>query len=425
MKASNNNLATATNKNYLENPLKNDFPILMEPHNKKRLAFLDNASSTQKPKDVLERLNHYYTHEHSNVHRGVYFLSQQATMAYEAVREKVAKFINSPTEKEVIFTSGTTDAINLVAYSYGLNEFKPGDEIILTYLEHHSNIVPWQIIAEKTGAKIQAVRILENGTLDLDHFHSLISNKTKFVSAVYVSNSLGTINPIREMITAAHKVGAKVLIDAAQAVLHFKVDVQELDADFLTFSGHKLVGPTGIGVLYGKKEILSQMAPFKGGGDMILNVSFEKTIYNEIPHRFEAGTPHIAGVIGLGAAVDYLNKIGFEQIEAIEKTLQQELFEVLKSKPFVRIIGPGANPNERVGVFSFTIDKFHPHDVGSIVDEYGVAVRVGHHCTQPIMTFFKIPATVRASLAFYNDHEDIHQLGYALDQVFSIMEKKS
>lgn len=404
----------------LISPWKNDFPIFSKAHQKKRLAYLDNAASTQKPFQVIERLSHYYSSEHANVHRGIYSLSQKATDTYEEARNKVKQFINAHSTEEIIFTGGTTDGLNLLAYSYALNELEKGDEIILSHMEHHSNIVPWQIIAKKTSSQIKVIRLTSEGELDLDHFYTLLNEKTKIISVVHVSNSLGTINLIEEIIQAGHRIGAKVIIDAAQSLLHFPMNVEKLDVDFLVFSGHKLLGPTGIGALYGKKKYLEKMKPFKGGGEMILNVTFDKTTYANPPSRFEAGTPHIAGAIGLGEAIDYISNIGFDQISMYEKKLQKILHRALSNNPYVQILGPN-HKDHRVGIFSFIIEGIHPHDIGTIIDEYGVAVRVGHHCTQPVMDYFQIPATVRASLSFYNDEEDIQQFEKALEKSVEIL----
>ncbi len=404
----------------LISPWKNDFPIFSKAYQKKRLAYLDNAASTQKPFQVIERLSRYYSSEHANVHRGIYSLSQKATDAYEEARNKVKRFINAHSTEEIIFTGGTTDGLNLLAYSYALNELEKGDEIILSHMEHHSNIVPWQIIARKTSSQIKVIRLTPEGELDLDHLYTLLNEKTKIISVVHVSNSLGTINPIEEIIQAGHRVGAKVIIDAAQSLLHFPMNVEKLDIDFLVFSGHKLLGPTGIGALYGKKKYLEKMKPFKGGGEMILNVTFDKTTYADPPNRFEAGTPHIAGAIGLGEAIDYIFNIGFDQISMYEKKLQKILHRTLSNNPYVQIFGP-SHKDHRVGIFSFIIEGIHPHDIGTIIDEYGVAVRVGHHCTQPVMDHFQIPATVRASLSFYNDEEDIQQFEKALEKSIKVL----
>lgn len=404
----------------LISPWKNDFPIFSRDHQKKRLAYLDNAASTQKPFQVIERLSRYYSSEHANVHRGIYSLSQKATDAYEEARNKVKRFINAHFTEEIIFTGGTTDSLNLLAYSYALNELEKGDEIILSHMEHHSNIVPWQIIARKTGSRIKVIRLTSEGELDLDHFYTLLNKKTKIISVVHISNSLGTINPIEVIIQAGHQIGAKVIIDAAQSLLHFSMNVEKLDIDFLVFSGHKLLGPTGIGVLYGKMKYLKKMEPFKGGGEMILSVTFDKIIYANPPNRFEAGTPHIAGAIGLGEAIDYISNIGFDQILIYEKKLQKILHRALSDNPYVQILGPN-HEDHRVGIFSFIIEGIHPHDIGTVIDEYGVAVRVGHHCTQPIMDYFQIPATVRASLSFYNDEEDIQQFEKALKKSVKIL----
>jgi cysteine desulfurase / selenocysteine lyase len=384
-----------------------DFPILQLKVEGKPLVYLDNAASSQMPQPVIDRLVRYQTTQHANIHRAVHTLSEIATAEYEAARAKLQRFINAPDEREVIFTSGTTEAINLVMHGYGRKFIQAGDEIILTTLEHHSNIVPWQMLAEETGAKIRVVPINDAGELLMDEYEKLFNARTRFVGVTQVSNALGSINPVKQMIALAHSHGVPVLVDGAQAVPHLPVDVQDLDCDFYAFSGHKLCGPTGIGVLYGKAALLEKMQPFKGGGDMILSVSFEKTIYNTIPYKFEAGTPPIAAAIGLGAAVDYLSAIGMAAIAAHEHALLSYATAQMKDLPGVRIIG---NARDKAAVLSFTLDGVHPHDVGTLLNQEGIAVRTGHHCAQPVMARFKLPATTRASFAFYNSMAEVDAL---------------
>ena len=391
-----------------------DFPILQIEVEGKPLVYLDNAASSQMPQPVIDRLVRYQTTEHANIHRAVHTLSERATAAYEEARTKLQHFINAPDRREVIFTSGTTEAINLVMHGYGRKFIRAGDEIILTTLEHHSNIVPWQMLAEETGARIRVLPINDAGELCLDQFETLFSARTKLVGVGHVSNALGSINPVRQMIALAHKHGVPVLVDGAQAVPHLPVDVQDLDCDFYAFSGHKLCGPTGIGVLYGKAALLENMQPFKGGGDMILAVSFEKTTYNTIPHKFEAGTPPIAAAIGLGAAVDYLSSVGMQAIARHEHALLQYATGQLQALAGVRLIGTAAH---KAAVLSFTLDGVHPHDVGTLLNQDGIAVRTGHHCAQPVMARFKVPATTRASFAFYNSMADVDVLVAGLRSV--------
>jgi len=384
-----------------------DFPILQIEVQGQPLVYLDNAASSQMPQPVIDRMVRYQSTEHANIHRAVHTLSERATAAYEAARVKLQRFINAPDEREVIFTSGTTEAINLVMHGYGRKFIQAGDEIILTTLEHHSNIVPWQMLAEETGAKIRVLPINDAGELCVDQFEALFNARTKLVGLSHVSNALGSINPVKQMIAMAHSHGVPVLVDGAQAVPHMAVDVQDLDCDFYAFSGHKLCGPTGIGVLYGKAELLEKMQPFKGGGDMILSVSFEETVYNTIPHKFEAGTPPIAAAVGLGAAVDYLSSIGMDAIVTHEHALLQYATRQLEALPGLRLIGTA---NNKAAVLSFTLDGVHPHDVGTLLNEDGIAVRTGHHCAQPVMARFKVPATTRASFAFYNRMADVDAL---------------
>ena len=384
-----------------------DFPILQIAVEGKPLVYLDNAASSQMPQPVIDRLVRYQTTEHANIHRAVHTLSERATAGFEEARRQLQRFINAPDEREVIFTSGTTEAINLVMHGYGRKFIKAGDEIILTTLEHHSNIVPWQMLAEETGAIIRVLPINDAGELCLDQFESLFNARTRLVGVSQVSNALGSINPVKQMIALAHSHGVPVLVDGAQAAPHLPVDVQDLDCDFYAFSGHKLCGPTGIGVLYGKAALLEKMQPFKGGGDMILSVSFEKTIYNTIPHKFEAGTPPIAAAIGLGAAVDYLSSLGMDAIARYEHALLQYANGMLGELPGLRLIGTAQN---KAAVLSFTLDGIHPHDVGTLLNQEGIAVRTGHHCAQPVMARFKVPATTRASFAFYNSMAEVDAL---------------
>jgi len=384
-----------------------EFPILRLKVNGKPLAYLDNAASSQMPQPVLDRLIRYQTQEHANIHRAVHYLSETATAAYEGARRKVQKFINAREEREVIYTRGATDAINLVMHGFGRAFLKTGDEIILSQLEHHSNIVPWQMLRDEKGCKLRVVPCNDAGELLLDEYQALFNERTRLVAITHVSNALGTVNPIKRMISSAHQRGVPVLVDGAQAVPHLAVGVQDLDCDFYCFSAHKMCGPTGIGVLYGKAHWLEKMNPYQGGGDMILSVTFDKTTYNGIPHKFEAGTPPIAAAIGLGTAVDYLTEIGMREVAAWEHELLTYATAQMRSLPGVRIIGTAA---DKASVLSFTVAGVHPHDVGTILNEEGVAVRTGHHCAQPVMQRFGIPATARASFACYNTFEEIDQL---------------
>ena len=384
--------------------VRTDFPILKLKVNGKPLVYLDNAASTQMAQPVIDRLVYYQTSQHANVHRGVHYLSETATSEYENARQKLQHFVNASEDREIIFTSGTTDAINLVMHGYGRKFIKAGDEIILTTLEHHSNIVPWQMLAEETGAKIRVVPINDAGELLIDEYEKLFNYRTKFVGLIHVSNALGTVNPVKQMIAFAHMHGVPVLVDGAQAVPHMKVDVQDLDCDFYVFSAHKLYGPTGVGMLYGKAKLLESMQPFKGGGEMIASVTFEKTTYNTIPHKFEAGTPPIAAAIGFGAAIDYLLSIGIDEIHACEMDLLHYATELINELQGVHVIGTAAN---KTSVLSFVVDGIHPHDIGTLLNQEGIAVRTGHHCAQPLMQRFKIPATSRASFAFYNNRSEV------------------
>lgn len=394
--------------------IRSDFPILKLKIDDKQLVYFDNAASSQMPKIVMDRMLRYQTMEHANINRAVHYLSETATAEYEKSRHKLKNFINANEDREIIFTSGTTDAINLVAHSYGRKFISSGDEIILTVLEHHSNIVPWQMLAKENGVKIRVVPINDAGELLIDEYKKLFNKNTKLVGVTHVSNAIGTINPIKKMIEFAHAHGVPVLVDGAQAAPHMKVDVQELNCDFYTFSGHKLCGPTGIGILYGKANQLNRMKPFKGGGDMITSVTFEKTIYNTIPHKFEAGTPPIAAAIGFGAAIDYLSSIDLSTIEAYEQSLINYATEQINNIPGIRIIGSAA---EKVAVLSFSVDGVHPHDIGTLLNQEGIAVRTGHHCAQPVMQHFKVPATTRASFSFYNSMAEIDTLITGIQKV--------
>ena len=394
-----------------------DFPILQVKINGKPLAYLDNAASSQMPKQVIDRLVRYQTSEHANIHRAVHTLSERATAEYEGARRKIQRFINAKEEREVIFTRGTTDAVNLVMHGYGRAFLGDGDEIILSQLEHHSNIVPWQMLCEEKSARLRVIPCNDAGELLLDDYAKLFNANTKFVAIAHVSNALGTINPVKDMIATAHRHGVPVLVDGAQAVPHMKVDVQDLDCDFYAFSGHKMCGPTGIGVLYGKARLLEKMKPFEGGGDMILSVTFEKTTYNAIPYKFEAGTPPIAAAVGLGATVDYLESVGLDRIAAHEHELLTYATEAFAQLKGVRIVGTARN---KAGVLSFTLQGVHPHDVGTILNEDGVAVRTGHHCAQPVMQRFGVPATVRASFYLYNTFAEVDALVAGIRRVQKI-----
>ena len=394
-----------------------DFPVLSQTVNGKPLVYLDNGASSQVPNLVIERGSKYLQEEHSNIHRGVHYLSQKATNAYEGAREKVKRFINAKDVKECIFVRGCTEGINLVAHGYGRKFIGEGDEIIISAMEHHANIVPWQMLCEEKGATLKVIPMNERGELVIDEYEAMLNERTKFVSIIHVSNALGTINPVKEMIATAHKFGVPVLLDSAQAVPHMTVDVQDLDCDFMTFSGHKMFAPTGSGILYGKKELLEKMNPFQGGGDMIRTVTFEKTTYAGLPNKFEAGTPAIASNIGLGAAIDYLNSIDRDAAFQYEEELLKYATEKLSAIEGVRIIGTAA---EKASVISFTIENVHPHDIGTILDQSGIAVRAGHHCAQPVMQFFQVPATARASFAFYNTREEVDVLVNSIQKVIDV-----
>ncbi|MDA0576832.1 MAG: cysteine desulfurase [Verrucomicrobia bacterium] len=389
-----------------------DFPALRQTVNGCPLTYLDNAATTLKPEAVVEAVRQHYREESANIHRGVHHLSQKATEAYEAARDKVQHFLHAEQREEIIFTSGTTAAINTVAHAFG-STIHADDEIILSEMEHHSNIVPWQMLRERTGCVLRVIPITDDGQLDLAAYEAMLGPRTKLVSVVYVSNSLGTVNPVQRVIDAAHAHGAKVLVDAAQAVACRAVDVRALDCDFLAFSGHKIFGPTGVGVLYGKRVLLDALPPFFGGGDMILSVSFERTTYNALPYKFEAGTPHIAGVIGLGAALDYVNALGLAGIAAHEEDVRDYATRLIARIPGVRLYGTAP---EKAAILSFVLEGVHPHDVGQILDTHGVAVRAGHHCTQPVMQRYGIPATARASFSIYNTRADADRLAAAIMQ---------
>ncbi len=390
-----------------------DFPILKLKIHGNPLVYLDNAATTQKPLAVIEALDTYYRKQNANIHRGVHFLSEQATQIYEGVRIKVQKFLNAADSKEIIFTRGTTEGINLVAQTWGKANLKAGDEVLITGMEHHSNIVPWQMICDEKGATLKVIPITDEGDLDLTHLSELLNPKTKLLALTHVSNALGTVNPVANLIRLAHEKGAKVLVDGAQAVSHLAVDVRALDCDFYVFSAHKLYGPTGIGVLYGKYGLLDAMPPYQGGGDMIASVTFEKTLYKKPPHKFEAGTPAIAEVIGLGAALDYVTGVGLSAIAAHENALLAYGTKVLEQIPGLKLIGTSAH---KTGVLSFTLGDIHPHDLGTILDQEGVAIRAGHHCAQPVMDRYGIAATARASLALYNTTQDLDALVKGLNK---------
>ncbi len=404
--------ATAAAKGALvATDLARDFPILSRPVRGRRLVYLDNGATTQKPEAVIEAERRFYRESNANIHRGVHWLSQHATDLYEQARERVQRLLNAESADEIVFTRGTTEAINLVAYSWGRANLKAGDEVVLTGMEHHSNIVPWQLVCEQTGAVLKVVPITDRGELRLDAYESLLGPRTRLVSVVHVSNALGTVNPVPRMVELAHAAGAKVLVDGAQAVAHQPVDVKALGCDFYAFSGHKLYGPTGIGALYGRRELLAAMPPWQGGGDMIRTVSFEGSTWADAPQRFEAGTPNIAGAVGLGAAIDYVMAIGLDRIAEHEHRLLAHATEAAQQIPGLRLIGTAA---DKAGILSFVVDGIHPHDLGTILDAEGVAIRAGHHCAMPVMTRFGIPGTARASFALYNDEADVAALVAAI-----------
>jgi cysteine desulfurase/selenocysteine lyase len=396
------------------NKIRADFPILHQMIHGKPLVYLDNAATSQKPRAVIDAIVRYYETTNANIHRGVHFLSERATEEHDAARRTVQKFLNARSSNEIIFVRGTTEAINLVAQSYGRAHVGPGDEVLITGLEHHSDIVPWQLLCTEKEAKLCVGPINDKGELLIDEFADLLSPRTKLVAVTHVSNALGTVNPIRKIIKLAHDRGIPVLVDGAQAVPHMEVDVQELDCDFYAFSGHKVYGPTGIGVLYGKSELLNAMPPYQGGGDMIASVTFEKSTYNKIPYKFEAGTPDIAGAIGLGAAIRYITEIGLDRIAAHEHDLLEYATAAVSRVPGLRIVGSAA---EKTGVLSFIFENVHPHDIGTILDQEGIAIRTGHHCSQPVMRRFNIPATARASFALYNTREEVDTLVRGIEKV--------
>jgi len=394
--------------------IKREFPVLNRDFDGTPLHYLDSAATTQKPVAVIDAMDRFYRESYGTVRRGVYRLSEKATTAYENTRKQVAALLNAASDREIIYTSGTTQSINLVAYSWGGKFLKTGDEIILSQIEHHANIVPWQIIAERVGAIIKVIPVDDTGTLSLDEYKKLLSDKTRLVAVNHISNALGTINPVKEIARLAHQAGALILIDGAQSIAHMPVDVRDLDADFYAFSGHKMFGPTGIGILYGKRAILDPMPPYQGGGDMIMRVTFAKTTYQAPPHRFEAGTPPIAEVLGLGVAVEWLRKTGLDKIAAQEHALLAYGTSVLKEVPGLKLIGTA---KEKGGILSFTLEGVHPHDIGTLLDEDGIAIRAGHHCAQPTMDRFGVPATARASLGPYNDYSDIDALAKGLRRI--------
>jgi cysteine desulfurase / selenocysteine lyase len=394
--------------------VRRDFPALHQKVHGKPLVYLDNAATTQKPKAVIEAIDRFYKCDSSNVHRAVHALSDRATKAFEAARTTVKQFINARSEREIIFVRGTTEAINLVMNSFARPRVKAGDEILISALEHHSNIVPWQLLAEQTGARLVVAPIDDRGELILEEFERRLGPTTALVAVAHISNALGTIMPVHEIIRMAHARGVPVLVDGAQAIAHVLVDVRELDCDFYAFSGHKVFGPTGIGILYGRESLLEQMPPYQGGGDMIRSVTFEKTIYNELPYKFEAGTPHIAGAIGLGTALEYVSRVGIDRAAAHERELLAYGTELLSAMPGLRLIGTA---REKVGILSFVLDGVHPHDVGTVLDRDGIAVRTGHHCAQPVMDRFAVPATTRASLALYNSKAEVDALAHGIRRV--------
>ncbi len=394
--------------------VRRDFPILEREVHGRPLVYLDNAATSQKPRAVIDAITSYYVDHNANVHRGVHTLSVRATELYEGAREKTRAFVNASAAAEIVFVRGTTEAINLVASGWGQTRVRSGDEVVISAMEHHSNIVPWQLLCQRTGAKLRVIPMERTGDLRLDEYRALLNERTRIVAIPHVSNSLGTVNPVAEMIAIAHERDIPVLIDGAQAVPHFRVDVRALGADFYAFSGHKMFGPTGAGVLYARRELLESLPPYQGGGDMIASVTFEKTTYNVLPHRFEAGTPDIAAAVGLGAAIDYLEALGLDAIESYEGELVAYAVEKLASTPGVTLVG---TPKQRVAVVSFTIDGVHPHDAGMILDHEGIAIRAGHHCTQPVMDFYGLPATNRASFAFYNTHAEVDRMIAAIGKV--------
>jgi cysteine desulfurase/selenocysteine lyase len=412
-------IETATiQKRFDVDAIRQQFPLLNREVKGKPLVYFDNAATSQKPQSVIDALVNYYTNHNANVHRGIHTLAEEATMAFESTRDAAQQFINAESREQIIFTRGTTEGINLVAYTWGRQNIKAGDEIIISSLEHHSNIVPWQILCEEKGAVLKIIPINDKGELLIDEYKKLLNPKTKLVSVAHASNALGTINPVKQIVDAAHKAGALVLIDGAQSTVHLDIDVQEMDCDFFAFSSHKLYGPTGIGVLYGKKELLEAMPPFQGGGEMIKEVTFEKTTYNDLPYKYEAGTPNIADAIAFKAALDFVNQTGKEKIRKHEEELLQYATKQLKEIPGLRIIGEA---KEKVSVISFVIDGFHAQDIGILLDNRGIAVRTGHHCAQPLMNCFGIAGTVRASFAMYNTKEEVDELIIGLQKAIKML----
>lgn len=409
------------NKLFDVNQVKKEFPLLRQTVHEKTLVYLDSGATAQKPQAVIDALDYYYQHDNANVHRGLYALSERATTAYEAVRDKVTAFINAKHRHEIIFTRGTTEAINLVAHSFGLLHVKKDDEILISAMEHHSNIVPWQLLCERVGATLKIIPVNDDGSLDLEAYQKLLTARTKLVGLVHVSNVLGTVNPVKAMIAMAHQQKIPVLLDGAQAVPHQPVDVQDLDCDFYAFSSHKLYGPTGVGVLYGQSKWLQMMPPYQGGGDMIRQVRFEKTEYNDLPYKFEAGTPNIAGVVGMGAAIDYVNALGFGAISVHEAALTQYAHERLSTVPGLRVIG---TTPDKAGVISLVMAQAHPHDIATILDSEGVAIRAGHHCAMPLMERFNVPATARVSFGLYNTLDDVDRLMQGLNKVIQLFGKE-
>jgi cysteine desulfurase / selenocysteine lyase len=409
--------ATDVDRGFDVERVRKDFPILRRSVNGKPLVYLDNAATAQKPQGVIDAIAHYYETENANIHRGVHYLSQRATEDYEAARETVRAFLNAPEAHEIIFVRGATEAINLVAQTYGRRLVGPGDEVLITTMEHHSNIVPWQLLCEEKGAKLRVAPINDDGELIVEEFEKLLGGRTRIAAIPHVSNALGTILPVRQLVEMAHARKIPVLVDGAQAVQHLPVDVRALDCDFYAFSGHKIYGPTGIGALYGKSALLEVMPPYQGGGDMISSVTFDRTLYNKLPHKFEAGTPHVSGAIGLGRALDYVRSLGLENIAAHEADVLAYGTEVLSAVPDLRLIGTA---KEKASVLSFVLDGIHPHDIGTILDQEGIAIRTGHHCAQPLMQRFNVPATARASIALYNTREEIDELRNGIKKVSEV-----
>jgi cysteine desulfurase/selenocysteine lyase len=404
-------------KRYDVKQVRRDFPVLGQLVHGKPLVYLDNAATSQKPEAVLDAIDKYYRVGNANIHRGVHYLSERATEEYEGAREKIRGFLHAASVKEIVFVRGATEGVNLVASTFGRMKVRAGDEVLISAMEHHSNIVPWQMLCEEKGAKLRVIPMNDQGEIILDEYRRLLTERTKLVAVTHVSNALGTINPVKQMIADAHRRSIPVLVDGAQAVPHFRVDVRDLDCEFYVLSGHKMFGPTGVGVLYGKEAILEGMPPYQGGGDMIKSVTFERTIFNDLPYRFEAGTPHIAGGVGLGAAIDYLGRIDWQALTEYEHEVLNYATEALSEIKGLRIVGTA---KEKAGVISFVIDGVHPHDVGTVLDQEGIAVRTGHHCAQPVMKRFNIPATARASFALYNTHDEVDRLVAGVHKVKEI-----